>query len=53
MADFYEHPKVINGASELLLHLFEERGKHTRVAIGTNSLPLNSATEIDFIIEIF
>jgi enamine deaminase RidA (YjgF/YER057c/UK114 family) len=43
---------VINGASDLLVHLFGEKGKHTRIAIGTNSLPLDSAVEIDFIIEI-
>lgn len=50
--DFGDHPKVINGASELLLAIFGEKGKHARLAIGMNSLPLNSAVEIDFIVEI-
>ncbi|MBA3977505.1 MAG: RidA family protein [Nitrosopumilus sp.] len=50
--DFMEHPKVINGASDLLLNIFGEKGKHTRVAIGVNSLPLGSPIEIDFIIQI-
>jgi enamine deaminase RidA (YjgF/YER057c/UK114 family) len=49
---FMEHPKVINGASDLLLDIFGEKGKHTRVAIGVNSLPLGSPIEIDFIIQI-
>jgi enamine deaminase RidA (YjgF/YER057c/UK114 family) len=50
--NFTEHPKVINGASDLLINIFEEKGKHTRVAIGVNSLPLGSPIEIDFIIQI-
>jgi enamine deaminase RidA (YjgF/YER057c/UK114 family) len=50
--DFMEHPKVINGASDFLLNIFGEKGKHTRVAIGVNSLPLGAPVEIDFIIEI-
>ena len=51
-SSFVLHSKVINGASDLLVNLFGEKGKHTRIAIGTNSLPLDSAVEIDFIIEI-
>jgi enamine deaminase RidA (YjgF/YER057c/UK114 family) len=50
--NFIEHPKVVNGASDLLINIFGERGKHTRVAIGVNSLPLGSPIEIDFIIQI-
>ncbi|MER5174726.1 MAG: RidA family protein [Candidatus Nitrosocosmicus sp.] len=50
--NFIEHPKVINGASDLLIKIFGEKGKHTRVAIGVNSLPLGSPVEIDFIIQI-
>jgi enamine deaminase RidA (YjgF/YER057c/UK114 family) len=50
--DFIEHPKVINGASDLLISIFGEKGKHTRVAIGVNSLPLGSPIEIDFIVQI-
>lgn len=50
--NFIEHPKIINGASDLLIKIFGEKGKHTRVAIGVNSLPLGSPVEIDFIIQI-
>ena len=50
--EFGDHPKVINGASDLLVQLFGEKGKHTRVAVGVSSLPLDSAVEIDLIIEI-
>lgn len=49
---FTEHPKVINGASDFLNEIFGEIGRHSRVAIGVNSLPLNSPVEIDFIIQI-
>jgi enamine deaminase RidA (YjgF/YER057c/UK114 family) len=48
---FTEHPKVINAASDLLINIFGEKGRHTRVAIGVNSLPLGSPVEIDFIFE--
>ena len=50
--EFYEHPKIINAASELLFEIFGEKGKHTRIAIGVKSLPLNSVVEIDLIAEI-
>lgn len=50
--EFTEHPKVINGASDLLFEIFENKGQHARIAIGVSSLPLNSAVEVDFIIEI-
>ncbi len=49
---FTEHPKVINAASDLLIDIFGEKGKHTRVAIGVSSLPLGSPVEIDFIFEL-
>jgi enamine deaminase RidA (YjgF/YER057c/UK114 family) len=49
---FADHPKVINGASDLLVQLFGEKGKHARVAVGVTSLPLDSAVEIDLLIEI-
>jgi enamine deaminase RidA (YjgF/YER057c/UK114 family) len=49
---FADHPKVINGASDLLVQLFGEKGKHARVAVGVSSLPLDSAVEIDLIIEL-
>jgi len=50
-ASFGSHPEVINGASDFLVELFCEKGKHSRVAVGISSLPLDSAVEIDFIIE--
>ena len=50
--DFTEQPRVINGASDLLFEIFEKRGQHTRIAVGVSSLPLNSAVEIDLIVEI-
>ena len=50
--DFIEQPKVINGASDLLVSIFEEQGRHTRFAVGSNSLPLGIAVEIDAIIQL-
>jgi enamine deaminase RidA (YjgF/YER057c/UK114 family) len=49
---FTDHPKVINPASIFLEKLFEEKGKHSRLAIGVSSLPLNSTIEIEFIIQV-
>ena len=49
--EFSEHPKVINAASDLLFEIFGESGKHTRIAVGVSSLPLNSTVEIDMIAE--
>ena len=49
--NFIEQPKVINGASDFLVELFGERGKHARTAVGCN-LPLGVAVEIDGIFEI-
>ena len=46
-ADFYEHPKVINGASDLFVDVLGEIGRHARCAIGAPSLPLNCAVEVD------
>jgi len=50
--DFYDQPKVINPASEILSSVFGEKGKHARAAISANSLPLNAAVEIEAIFEI-
>lgn len=50
--DFYGHPQVINGASELLVEIFGDKGKHCRTALGAASLPLNVAVEINMIVEI-
>jgi enamine deaminase RidA (YjgF/YER057c/UK114 family) len=49
---FADHAKVINGASDFLVNIFGEKGKHARAAIGVNSLPLNSSVELEFILEI-
>ena len=49
--DFYDQPKVINPASEMISSLFGNSGKHTRAAVSTNSLPLGAAVEIDAIFE--
>jgi enamine deaminase RidA (YjgF/YER057c/UK114 family) len=46
---FVDHPKVINGASELIVKVLGNKGKHTRVAVGCASLPLGAAVEIDAI----
>jgi enamine deaminase RidA (YjgF/YER057c/UK114 family) len=50
--DFYGHPQVINGASELLVEIFGDRGKHSRTALGAAALPLNVAVEINLIVEV-
>ena len=50
--DFYDQPKIINGASDLLVKIFGEQGKHARFAVGSNSLPMNISVEIDAIIKI-
>lgn len=50
--EFTDQPKVINGASDLLFEIFGQKGQHTRLAVGVSSLPLNSAVEIDLIVEI-
>jgi enamine deaminase RidA (YjgF/YER057c/UK114 family) len=51
-SNFAQHPKVINAASELFFEIFGEKGQHARMAVGVSSLPLNSMTEIDAIVEI-
>ncbi len=49
---FTRQPWVINGASELLIKLYGERGKHARSAIGTNQLPLDIPVEIEMIVRV-
>ena len=49
--DFAEQPKVINAASDLLVEVFGDMAKHSRIAVGVASLPLNSTVEIDMIVE--
>jgi enamine deaminase RidA (YjgF/YER057c/UK114 family) len=50
--DFHGHPQVVNGASELLIEIFGEKGKHSRTALGAAALPLNVAVEINMIVEV-
>ena len=49
---FHEHPKVLNGASELLNEVFGPRGRHARIALGINEMPLNAAVQIALIAEV-
>ena len=50
--DFIEQPKVINGASDLIVSIFGNDGMHTRAAVSTNSLPLGVSVEVDAIFEL-
>ena len=49
--EFTEQPKVINAASDLLVEVFGDMAKHSRIAVGVASLPLNSTVEIDMVVE--
>ncbi len=49
---FVQHPAVINGASDLLVRIFGEAGKHARVALGAAELPLNAPVEIELIVQV-
>ena len=51
-ADFKDHPKVANGASDVLVEIFQERGKHARAAVGVASLPFGASVEVDAIFEL-
>ncbi len=50
--NFYDQPKIINGASDLLVKIFGDQGRHARFAVGSNALPMNISVEIDAIIKI-
>lgn len=50
--DFERHPEIINGASELLVKIFGEKGKHARTAIGTSVLPGNITVELEMIVKV-
>jgi len=50
--DFTDQPKVINGASDLMVEVFGDKGKHARAAVSVASLPLGVAVEIDAVVEI-
>lgn len=51
-ADFTGQPKVVNGASELMLEVFGEAGKHARSAVGVPTLPLGAAVEVDAVVAV-
>jgi len=48
--DFTDHPKVMNGASDLMEEIFGEAGKHSRTTIGVGSLPDNASVEVEMIV---
>ena len=50
--DFQDQPKVINGASDLIVSIFGDAGKHSRAAVSTNSLPLGVSVEVDAIFQL-
>lgn len=50
--EFDQHPQVLNGASELLVEIFGETGKHTRTAVGVPSLPFDVSVELNLIVEV-
>jgi len=52
-ASFTEQPKVVNGASDLMVEVFGDLGKHARAAVGVAALPLGVAVEVDGVFEIF
>jgi enamine deaminase RidA (YjgF/YER057c/UK114 family) len=49
-AGFADHPKVINGASDLMVEVLGEKGRHTRAAVGASGLPGNTAVEVDAVL---
>lgn len=51
-ASFTDHPKVVNAASDLLVKVFGENGRHARAAVGMSSLPLDSAVEVELLAEL-
>ena len=51
-AEFTDHPKVINGASDLMVAVFGDKGRHARAAVGAPSLPMEAAVEVDGVFEI-
>jgi enamine deaminase RidA (YjgF/YER057c/UK114 family) len=49
--DFFDQPKVINGASLMLHYAFGEAGRHARAAVGVSNLPMNAPVEVEMILE--
>ncbi|HCU23584.1 MAG TPA: hypothetical protein DF383_01095, partial [Deltaproteobacteria bacterium] len=52
MPGFVDQSKVINGASDFLVELYGENGKHARSSVGVTDLPMGACVEIDFIFEV-
>ena len=52
VAGFTQQPAVVNGASELFLHIWGEAGKHARSALGVAELPLNAPVEVELTVEV-
>jgi enamine deaminase RidA (YjgF/YER057c/UK114 family) len=50
--NFYDQPKVINGYSDLMVLIFGDKGKHARSAVGMYALPMNTAVEVEVIVEV-
>jgi enamine deaminase RidA (YjgF/YER057c/UK114 family) len=50
--EFTDHPKVVNGASDLMVEVFGDKGKHARSAVGSGSLPLNVSVEVEGVFEV-
>lgn len=50
--DFFDIPKVLNGASDLMVEVFGEAGRHARSAVGVYRLPLNFAVEVDAVVTV-
>lgn len=50
--DFTDHPKVVNGASDLIVEIFGDAGKHARAAVGVSALPLGAAVEVEAVFEV-
>lgn len=51
-ATFTQHPQVVNGASDLLLEVLGEKGRHARAAVGVASLPLDATVEVELIVQV-
>ena len=51
-AEFKDHPKVVNGASDLMVAVFGDKGRHARSSVGVSSLPLCCAVEVEAIVEL-
>lgn len=50
--DFTDHPKVVNGASDMIVNVFGDKGRHARAAVGVPSLPLGACVEVDAVFEV-